>query len=98
MQFPQDRPLQDESATTGTVPNVAPPPVTPDEPSPRLIARATVALVVLGVAHRAAVFALHFDDVRRFVTNNPILTWQFPPVPALSHHLAKSLLFLQQTP
>jgi hypothetical protein len=56
-------------------------------------------LIVLGCAHRGAIFAFHLSALRRLIAANPDwLTWQFPPVLALSKHLAKSLLFLQQTP
>jgi len=56
-------------------------------------------LLAVGVAHRATVFLLHLSDLNRLIANNPDwLTWQFPPIPALSHHLAASLFFLQQTP
>jgi hypothetical protein len=56
-------------------------------------------LLVVGVAQRAAVFTIHFPDLNRLITNNhDWLTWQFTPIPALSNHLAASLLLLQQTP
>jgi hypothetical protein len=76
-----------------------PPPVPAEATISPTARRGFLLLVVVALAHRTAVFMRYFPDLRRLIAKNPdYLTWQFPPLPALSHHLAASLFFLQQTP
>jgi hypothetical protein len=56
-------------------------------------------LVAVGVVHRGPFMTWRFEDLRSLVSSNyGWLTWQYLTIPGLTNHLARSILYLQQTP
>jgi hypothetical protein len=61
--------------------------------------RALLLIVGVGLVHRLLLFWRYFPDLTALIAQNPNdLTWQYLTIPALTEHLGRSLLYLQQSP
>jgi len=61
--------------------------------------RALLLIVGVGLVHRLLLFWRYFPDLTALIVQNPNdLTWQYLTIPALTEHLGRSLLYLQQSP
>jgi hypothetical protein len=67
--------------------------------SSRILLVGYVAIPLVGILHRGALFHHYFDDFRALVrAHTDWLTWQYLSLPALYDHFWSSILYLQQTP